>query len=52
MLLLPIMIYRHQDVAKCLPGQSLRISVQDATRYLSQAYEADFEVYTVISLLY
>ncbi|KAL4703006.1 hypothetical protein ACJJTC_009992 [Scirpophaga incertulas] len=33
----------HQDVAKCLPGQSLRISVNDAERYLSQVYENDFE---------
>ncbi|CAG9096681.1 unnamed protein product [Plutella xylostella] len=33
----------HQDVAKCIPGQSLRISVDDATRYLTQAYDSDFE---------
>lgn len=35
---------RHQDVAKCIPGQSLRISVEEAARFLSQAYESDFEV--------
>ncbi|OWR42920.1 chitinase-related protein 1 precursor [Danaus plexippus plexippus] len=33
----------HQDVAKCVPGQSLRISVDDAARFLAQAYESDFE---------
>lgn len=33
----------HQEVAKCMPGQSLRITVEDAARYLSQAYENDFE---------
>ncbi|XP_026742791.1 probable chitinase 10 isoform X2 [Trichoplusia ni] len=33
----------HQDVAKCMPGQNLRISVEDAARFLSQAYENDFE---------
>ncbi|XP_068629927.1 probable chitinase 10 [Battus philenor] len=33
----------HQDVTKCIPGQSLRISVEDAARFLSQAYETDFE---------
>lgn len=27
-----------------MPGQSLRISVDDAARYLSQVYENDFEV--------
>lgn len=36
--------YRHQDVAKCLPGQSLRINVADASRHLAQTYETDFEV--------
>lgn len=29
-----------------MPGQTLRISVDDATRYLSQVYEHDFEVST------
>ncbi|XP_023944029.2 probable chitinase 10 [Bicyclus anynana] len=33
----------HQDVGKCIPGQSLRISVEEAARFLSQAYESDFE---------
>lgn len=46
-----ILFFRHQDVTKCLPGQSLRISVDDATRYLSQVYETDFEV-RIISLCY
>lgn len=34
----------HQDVTKCLPGQSLRISVEEAARLLSHAYDNDFEV--------
>lgn len=38
------LFYSHQDVGKCMPGQSLRISVEDAARYLSQVYENDFEV--------
>ncbi|CAH4032079.1 unnamed protein product [Pieris brassicae] len=33
----------HQDVTKCIPGQSLRISVEDAARFLPIAYENDFE---------
>ncbi|CAK1552087.1 unnamed protein product [Leptosia nina] len=33
----------HQDVAKCIPGQTLRISVEDAARFLPIAYENDFE---------
>ncbi|XP_073944065.1 chitinase 10 isoform X2 [Choristoneura fumiferana] len=33
----------HQDVTKCLPGQSLRISVEEAARLLSHAYDNDFE---------
>lgn len=41
---------RHQDVAKCMPGQSLRISVEDAARFLSQAYESDFEVCNTIKV--
>lgn len=42
--------YRHQDVAKCLPGQSLRIRVADAARYLAQTYETDFEVCSIFQL--
>ncbi|XP_026329984.1 probable chitinase 10 isoform X2 [Hyposmocoma kahamanoa] len=33
----------HQDVAKCLPGQSLRISIADASKYSAEKYETDFE---------
>lgn len=33
----------HQDPTKCMPGQNLRISVKEAARLLSQAYETDFE---------
>ncbi|XP_061712227.1 probable chitinase 10 isoform X1 [Cydia pomonella] len=33
----------HQDVTKCLPGQSLRISVEEAARLLPHAYDNDFE---------
>lgn len=31
-----------------MPGQALRINVEDAARLLSQAYEIDFEVSKVI----
>lgn len=31
-----------------MPGQNLRISVEDAARFLSQAYENDFEVSILI----
>ncbi|KAM3963585.1 chitinase-related protein 1 isoform 2-T3 [Aphomia sociella] len=33
----------HRDVRKCIPGQALRININDAERFLSQAYERDFE---------
>ncbi|XP_050672534.1 probable chitinase 10 isoform X2 [Leptidea sinapis] len=33
----------HQDVTKCIPGQSLRISVEDAARFLSTNYDHDVE---------
>lgn len=39
------LFFSHQDVAKCVPGQSLRITVEDAARFLSQAYETDFAVF-------
>lgn len=34
-----------------MPGQALRINVEDAARLLSQAYEIDFEVSKVIILI-
>ncbi|XP_069365183.1 probable chitinase 10 isoform X2 [Maniola hyperantus] len=38
----------HQDVGKCIPGQSLRITVEDAARFLDQAYESDFEWSSIV----
>ncbi|XP_059054390.1 probable chitinase 10 [Achroia grisella] len=33
----------HQDVRRCIPGQTLRINVNDAERFLSREYEIDFK---------